>query len=70
MKFTFETNLPSQWSDPKHETIVDVITKEDVVVGKINGVDSAELLEPKEDAARCKKSHTHTHHSVNEIVCM
>ena len=55
MKYTFETNLPSQSSDPKHEITVDVITKEDVVVGKIKGVDSAELVaEPKEVAERKK----------------
>lgn len=50
MKYTIQTNLPSQSSDPKHETIVDVSTKEEVVVGKIKEVDSAELLEPKKDA--------------------
>lgn len=54
MEYTFETNLPSQSSDPKHETISDVIAKEDVVVGKIKGVDSAELVEPKEDDERKK----------------
>ena len=75
-EYTFGTNLPWQSSDPKHETltIVDVITKEDAIVGKINGVDSAELLEPKKDAerkkTRCKKSHTLTRHSINEIVYM
>lgn len=54
MKHTFETNLPSQSRDPKHEIIVVVITKEDVVVGKIKGVDSTELVEPKKDAERKK----------------
>ena len=54
MKHTFETNLPSQSRDPKHEIIVVVITKEDVVVGKIKGVDSAELVEPKKDDKRKK----------------
>ena len=54
MKYTFETNLPSQSSDPEHELIVDVITKEDVVVGKIKRVDSAELVKLKEEAERKK----------------
>lgn len=68
MKYTFETNLPSQSSDPKHEITVDVTSKEDVVVGKIKGVESVELVEPKEDAerkkekekARCKKPNSLT----------
>ena len=44
MKCTFEVNLPSQSSNPKHEISVDVISKEDEVVGKDRRV------EPKEDA--------------------
>jgi len=40
MKYTFELHLPSQSSDPKHETAVDVTAKEDMVVGKLNGVES------------------------------
>ena len=68
MKHTFETNLPSQSRDPKHEIIVVVITKEDVVVGKINSVESVELVKPKDDAEReveeTKKSvMKETHHS-------
>ena len=55
MKNAFETSLPSQSFDPEHETIVDVIIKEDVAVGKINkGEDSAERVEPKKDAERKK----------------
>jgi len=54
MKYSFEIHLPSQSSDPKHDTIVDVFTKEDMVVDKIKGVDSAEIVEPKEDAERKK----------------
>ena len=51
MKYTFWTNLPSQSSDPKE----DVTANEDVVVGKIKGVESVELVEPKEGAERNKK---------------
>jgi len=47
---TFEANLPSQSSDPKHEISVDIIAKEDEVVAKDNRVESVELMEPKEDA--------------------
>lgn len=52
MKYTFEIHLPSQSIDSKHETTVDVTAKEDMVVGKINGVESGELVEPKEDTER------------------
>lgn len=54
MKYPFETisNLPSQSSDPKHEITVDATGKEDVVVGKINSVESVELVKPKDDAER------------------
>lgn len=50
MKYISEVNLPSQSSDPKHEISVDVIAKEDKVVGKDSRVESVELSEPKEDA--------------------
>lgn len=50
MKYISEVNLPSQSSDPKHEISVDVISKEDKVVGKDSRVESVELREPKEDA--------------------
>ena len=52
MKYTFETNLPSQSSDPKHEITVDVTAKDDIAVGKINGEESVELVTPKDDAER------------------
>ena len=52
MKNSLETNLPSQSSDPKHEITVDATAKEDVVTGKINSVESEELVKPKDDAKR------------------
>ena len=54
-KYSFEINLPSQSIDPKHDTIVDVFTKEDVVVDKIKEEDSAEIVDAKKDAERTKE---------------
>ena len=51
-KYSFEINLPSQSSDPEHDTIADVFTKEDEVVDKIKEEDSAEIVDTKEDAER------------------
>ena len=56
MKYTFAINLPSQSSDPKQVTTVDVTAKEDIVVGKLNGVESGELVEPNEDTERGKEN--------------
>ena len=49
---THLTNLPSQSSDPEHEITVDVAAKEDVVVGKIDGLETAVLVKLKEDAEK------------------
>lgn len=52
MKYPIETNLPSQSSDPRQEVTVDTIAREDVVVGKIDLVESVKLVKPKDDAER------------------
>ena len=51
-KYTLERNLPSQLSSPEQEITVDVAAKEDVVVGKSDGVEIAELVMVKEDAEK------------------
>lgn len=54
MKWTFETNPPSQSSNPAHGIAVDEAVKGDVVVGIIEEIEPIEFVKTDEEDSENK----------------